>query len=80
MLQLPPDLTRGCYEVARVLLSQYAQSFFESALLDLTVSGEVSAGRTVIDEVVLCQETLSSCIVARRKVYLSQEECVIGIS
>lgn len=53
MLQLPPDLARGCYEVARVLLSQYVQSFFESALLDLAVSGEVSAGGTVVDEVVL---------------------------
>lgn len=54
MLQLPPDFARGCYEVARVLLPQYVQSFFESALLDLAVSGEVSAGGTVVDEVVLC--------------------------
>lgn len=79
MLQLPPDLTRGCYEVARVLLTQYVQSFFESALLDLAVSGEVSAGGTVVGEVVFGQETLSPCIVARRKVYLSQEEGVIGV-
>ncbi len=79
MLQLPPDLTRCCYEMARVLLSQYVQSFFKSALLDLTVSGEVSAGGTVVDEVVLGQEALSSCIVARGKVYLSQEEGVVGV-
>lgn len=80
MLQLPPNLARRCYEVARVLLSQYVQSFFESALLDLTVSGEVSAGRTMINEVVLCQKTLSSGVVACREVDLSQEEGIVGVT
>lgn len=66
--------------MAGILVAQDVQSLFISVLLNLTVSGEVSAGWTVVDEVVFCQEALSSGIITGRKVDLGQEEGIIRIS
>ena len=79
MLQLSSYFARRSYEMVGIFITEDIQGLFESVLLDLAVGCKVSTGGAVIDEVVLGQEALSSYIVARRKVYLGQEEGIVCI-
>ena len=80
MLEFPPNLARGSYEVCRILFPQDVQSIFESILLYVAVSCKILTGRAMIDEVVFGEEALSTSVVASGEVDLSQEESVISIA
>lgn len=66
--------------MARVFLPQYIQGFFELVLLDLAMGGQVAAGGTVVDKVMLSEEALGSSVIAGREMNLGQEKGVFSIT
>lgn len=75
----PPAIVDSRYEVGRILLAKNVQRFIESRLLDLTVCGQVFAGRVAGDEVLFGEEALSSRIVSGGEVDLGKPECVFVV-
>jgi hypothetical protein len=79
VLEFSPAVANAGDQVYRILLAQDIQSFIKSALFDVTVAGEISTRRVSCNKVLFREETLSSSVVAGRKMYLSKPECILVI-
>ena len=65
--------------MGRILLAQDAERFFESSLLDQTVSGQISTGWISRDKVLFGEEALGAGIIPSREVNLGQPEGIFVV-
>ena len=65
--------------MGRILLAQDAERFFESSLLDQTVSGQISTGWISRDKVLFGEEALGASVVAGGEVDLGQPESIFVV-
>ncbi len=64
------------YQMRGIVLSKCGECLLEARLFDEAVTSEVSAGRVASNEVLLDEKGMGTSIVASRKIYLGQPECV----
>jgi len=69
VMQLPPCLVRG-NQMCGVLLAEYTQCFVILLLLDVAVCSQISAGRALLDQVVVRENALGASVVLVREVHL----------
>lgn len=76
MSQFPPGIVLCGYEMDRVLFSKYHKCLIVFALIDVTVRGQISAGKASSNEIFAGEQTKGPGEVVVSKMDLGQPECV----